>query len=54
MSCILDTDVQAYYADYGVWHYKIGYTEGVDGQCELDYGYIDFEPLMKENGLNGY
>ena len=49
-----DTDVPAYYGDYGVWQYKVGYTEGVDGQCDLDYGYIDFEPIMKENGLNGY
>ena len=49
-----DTDVPAYYGDYGVWQYKVGYTEGVDGQCDLDYGYIDFEPIMRENGLNGF
>jgi GH25 family lysozyme M1 (1,4-beta-N-acetylmuramidase) len=49
-----DTDRPAYYGDYGVWQYKVGYTEGVDGQCDLDYGYIDFEPIMRENGLNGF
>ena len=49
-----DVDVPSYYGDYGVWQYHVGYTEGVDGQVDLDYGYIDFEPIMKENGLNGY
>ena len=49
-----DVDVLSYYGDSGVWQYDVGYTEGFDGQVDLDYGYIDFEPIMKENGLNGY
>ena len=49
-----DTDAPAYYGDYAVWQYKVGYTSGVNGQVDLDYGYLDFEPVMKENHLNGY
>ena len=49
-----DTDAPAYHGDYALWQYKVGYTSGVSGQCDLDYGYIDFEPVMKANHLNGY
>ena len=49
-----DVDVPAYDGDYGVWQYHVGYTEGVDGQVDQDYGFIDFEPIMKENHLNGF
>ena len=49
-----DVDRPSYYGAYGLWQYKVGYTAGVSGQVDLDYGYIDFEPIMKENGLNGY
>ena len=24
------------------------------GDCDVDKGYLDFEPVMKQNGLNGY
>ena len=50
----LDADVPDYKGDYGVWQYKVGYVEGISGQVDLDYGYIDFEPFMKEHHLNGY
>ena len=49
-----DADVPAYKGAYGVWQYKVGYAEGISGQVDLDYGYIDFEPIMKQYGLNGY
>ena len=49
-----DADVPAYKGAYGVWQYKVGYAEGISGRCDLDYGYIDFEPVMKEHHLNGY
>ncbi len=49
-----DVDVPSYKGSYGLWQYKVGYTTGVSGQVDLDYGYIDFEPIMKEKGLNGY
>ena len=43
-----------YNGKYGVWQYKVGSTSGVSGRFHLDYGYIDFEPIMKNNHLNGY
>ena len=49
-----DVSAPGYSGDYGVWQYKVGYTSGVSGQVDLDYGYIDFEPVMKQHHLNGY
>ena len=49
-----DVSAPGYSGQYGVWQYKVGYTNGVSGQVDLDYGYIDFEPVMKANHLNGY
>ena len=49
-----DASKPAYSGSYGVWQYKVGSTSGVSGRCDLDYGYIDFEPVMKKNHLNGY
>ena len=44
----------SYTGEYGVWQYKVGTEPGVSGDCDLDKGYIDFEPIMKEKGLNGF
>ena len=44
----------SYTGEYGVWQYKVGTEPGVSGRCDLDKGYIDFEPIMKEKGLNGF
>lgn len=49
-----DVDVPSYQGRYDVWQYHVGTTPGISGQCDLDRGYLDFEPVMKENGLNGY
>ena len=49
-----DVSRPSYSGAYGLWQYKVGTTPGVNGQVDLDYGYIDFEPVMKEFGLNGY
>ena len=49
-----DAVTPSYSGPYGLWQYKVGYTPGVSGQVDLDYGYIDFEPIMKQYGLNGY
>ena len=43
-----------YEGNYDVWQYDVGSTPGVSGDCDLDIGYLDFEPIMKENHLNGY
>ena len=49
-----DVDVPTYKGDYKVWQYTKGTVPGIYGDCDLDKGYLDFEPVMKENGLNGY
>ena len=49
-----DAAQPSYYGPYGLWQYRVGTTPGVNGQVDLDYGYIDFEPVMKQYGLNGY
>ena len=49
-----DVDVPTYKGDYKVWQYTKGTVPGINGDCDLDKGYLDFEPVMKENGLNGY
>jgi GH25 family lysozyme M1 (1,4-beta-N-acetylmuramidase) len=43
-----------YKGTYHVWQYTVGSTPGISGRCDLDKGYIDFEPIMKKNGLNGF
>lgn len=43
------------YSDpYGLWQYSVGKIEGVSGDCDLDYGYVDYPTKIKESGLNGY
>ena len=49
-----DVEKPTYKGTYHVWQYTVGSTPGISGRCDLDKGYLDFEPIMKENGLNGY
>lgn len=39
---------------YGIWQYKVGRINGVSGDCDLDYGYVDYPAQIKAKGLNGY
>ena len=48
-----DVEVPTYKGSYDVWQYGIGTIPGI-GDCDVDKGYLDFEPVMKANGLNGY
>ena len=48
-----DVDVPSYQGSYDVWQYGIGSMPGI-GEVDVDKGYLDFEPVMKANGLNGY
>ena len=48
-----DVDVPTYKGAYDVWQYGIGQMPEI-GDCDLDRGYLDFEPVMKEHHLNGY
>jgi GH25 family lysozyme M1 (1,4-beta-N-acetylmuramidase) len=49
-----DVSKPSYSGTYGLWQYKVGYTAGISGQVDLDYGYIDFEPIIKQYHLNGF
>ena len=49
-----DVEKPTYKGTYHVWQYTVGSTPGISGRCDLDKGYLDFEPVMKENGLNGF
>ena len=43
------------YSDpYGLWQYGVGTADGVSGDCDLDYGYVDYPTKIKEAGLNGF
>ena len=49
-----DVEKPTYKGTYHVWQYTVGSTPGISGRCDLDKGYLDFEPVMKKNGLNGF
>ena len=49
-----DVPSPTYGGNYDIWQYTVGSTPGVYGDCDLDVGYFDFEPIMKQNHLNGY
>lgn len=43
-----------YYNQYGIWQYGIGYVDGINGEVDVDYSYIDYPSVIKEFHLNGY
>ena len=43
-----------YQGQYGVWQYAVGTIAGINGQVDLDYGYIDYPAIIKEKGLNNF
>lgn len=52
---IADYRDKCYYAGtYGIWQYGTGKVPGVQYECDLDEGYVDYSVYIKENGLNGY
>lgn len=43
------------YSDpYGVWQYGLGTVNGVQGDCDVDYSYVDYPTIIKSKGLNGF
>lgn len=48
------SEVIGYQGSYGIWQYGAGKVEGVQYECDLDRGYVDYSVYIKENGLNGY
>lgn len=39
---------------YGLWQYKVAPQAGINGDCDLDYGYVDYPTEIKKAGKNGY
>jgi len=40
---------------YGMWQYSsMGNVDGIEGNVDLNYAYLDYPLLMKTNGLNGF
>ena len=39
---------------YGTWQYAVGRIDGVYGDCDLDYCYVDYPTLIINAGLNGF
>lgn len=41
--------------NYGMWQYSsTGRVDGIDGNVDLDYCYVDYPKMIKSAGLNGY
>ena len=40
--------------NYGLWQYKVGACPGVNGQCDLDYAYIDYPSQMGVHNNNAF
>ena len=49
-----DVTKPTYSGTYGVWQYKVGKAAGVNGDCDLDYSFVDYPAQIKAKGLNGY
>ncbi len=49
----VDTDKPAFDGNYFLWQYSWeGSIDGIEGDVDLDYAYVDFESYIKENKLN--
>lgn len=44
----------SYSGEYGIWQKGIGKVDGINGDCDIDVGYKDFEQFIKNNGYNGF
>ena len=44
-----------YSSDYGLWQYFwTGRIDGISGDVDLDYAYMDYPTIIKNAGLNGF
>ena len=45
----------SYKGDYGIWQYSSkGSVDGISGNVDLDYCYVDYPTIIKNGGFNGY
>lgn len=49
-----DVTKPTYGGSYGIWQHAVGKADGIAGDCDLDYCYIDYPAQIKAKGLNGY
>lgn len=48
-------DKCTYSGEYGIWQYSsTGRVDGIKGNVDMDYGYIDYPSIIKNGGFNGY
>lgn len=44
-----------YQGDYGIWQYSCaGKVNGIAGDVDLNYGYVDYQSLITDRGFNGF
>ena len=43
-----------YNGTYGIWQYGTCSVDGIEGECDCDFGYEDYSEYIKQNSLNGY
>lgn len=52
---IADWRDKCYYkGTYGIWQSGVGKIDGIQADCDIDEGYVDYSDHIKQNGLNGY
>lgn len=45
----------SYNGDYGIWQYSSkGSVDGISGNVDLDYAYVDYPAIITKGGFNGY
>lgn len=49
-----NVEKSSYKGQYGLWQYKVGKCDGISGDVDLDYCYIDYHTAIINKGLNGY
>ena len=52
--CAQYNDSCTYSGNYGIWQSGTGTIYGIDGDCDIDHSYIDYEKIIKNAGLNGF
>lgn len=45
----------SYKGDYGIWQYSSkGSVDGISGNVDMDYAYVDYPAIIRSGGFNGY
>ena len=52
--CAQYNDSCTYRGNYGIWQSGTGKIYGIDGDCDIDHGYLDYPKIIKNAGLNGF